>query len=109
LESDHSAPGRKVPLTSLISDTLPIDSEPPHRSMASVRARRTRTSSNGFLSVLKVRRMLVTHGPSCTVTLSFMVSSSWSRSCGVRPRNSASYWPPRRPLTTVLLRTKIAR
>src|SRR5205809_488635 len=46
--------------------------------------------------------------PAGAVTGAVMTASSWSRSCGVRPRNSASYWPPRRPLTAVLLRTKMA-
>jgi hypothetical protein len=37
-EIEKGEPGRKTPLTPLISDTLPRLSEPPQRSMASVKA-----------------------------------------------------------------------
>src|SRR5262249_457984 len=57
--NDQDAPGRNVPPTPLIREILPRDSDPPQRSIANVSAWRTRRSSNGLRSVLKVRRMFV--------------------------------------------------
>ena len=105
--NDQGAPGRKTPLTPLMRETLPRPRRRPSGPWP-VSAPGARGCRRRVCSTLKVSRMFVTHGPSCTVTLSFIVSSSWSRSCGVRPRNSASYWPPRRPFTTTLPRTKMA-
>jgi hypothetical protein len=64
---------------------------PPQRSMAMVKAWRTRRSSNGFLRALTVR-------PSSTMALPLSLSAIWSRSAGVRPRNSISNCPPMIPV-----------
>ena len=107
-DSPNGEPRRNMPLTSLISEILPSASAPPQRSIAMVKARRTRSSSNGFFSVLKASWMLVIHVPVWTVTLSPSALTSWSRSDGVRPRNSASNWPLWMPGTTAEALTKNA-
>ena len=94
------------PPTCLRIDILERFSEPPQRSIASDSAWRTRMSSNGLRLVLKTIIRLPTHGPSLTVSWSFILASSWSRSDGLRLRNSASNWPPRMPGTTPFDLTK---
>ena len=61
---------------------------PCHWSIASVSARRTRTSSNGFLLWLGVIRLPQFQSLVCTVILSPSSLTSWSRADGGKPRNS---------------------
>ena len=61
---------------------------PPQRSMASVRARRTRTSSNGFFLWFGVPIRPQFQSLSCTVILSPSALTNSSRAEGGSPRNS---------------------
>ncbi len=83
-------------------------SEPPQRSIAMLSAWRTRMSSKGLRVVLNTIIRLLTQVPSNTSRLSFILSSSWAFSDGLRPRNSASNWPPMMPGTTPFDLTKKA-
>ena len=61
--------------------------EPSQRSIASVSARRTRLSSNGFFSWLNASTAWQFHGLSWIVTLGPSAWARVSRSPGVKPRN----------------------
>ena len=97
-----------TPPTNLRIEILESASEPPQRSMAMLSAWRTRMSSKGLRVVLKTIIRLLTQVPSNTARLSFILSSSWAFSEGLRPRNSASNWPPMMPGTTAFDFTKKA-
>ena len=63
--------------------------------MASDRARRTRTSSNGLRSELMLMSMCSSQGLSSTLAFAFSKATIRSRSPGEKPRNSArTCWPP---------------
>ena len=68
--------------------------EPPQRSIASVSARRTRTSAIFGLLWFGVTISTQFQSLSCTVTLSARAATSSSRCLGGKPRNSMSAWPP---------------
>ena len=87
-------PGRITPPTERSSEIFDRPALPPQRSIDINSARRTRTSSNGFFSVLKATSRLSVQLSSSMRILSPIAATSRSRSAGEMPRNSPSSCPP---------------
>ena len=87
-------PGRITPPTERKVEMRERPWLPPQRSIAMSNALRTRTSSNGFFSVLKTTSRLSVQLDSSTRILSPIACTMRSRSAGETPRNSASTCPP---------------
>ena len=77
-----------MPPTVCTLATLDSPGAPFHWSIASASARRTRTSSNGFLPWFGVIRFSQFQSEVCTAILSPSCLTNWSRAEGGMPRNS---------------------